>query len=473
MQHKDMILNEDWYVNEFIHTNFGDQRLDTRLMQVTHQLSSQPNYPINQACENWQEAKAAYRFFRNDKVSSSLIMESHLINTAERAKEFPVVLAIEDTTYLNYTHHPETKGLGLVSKTGTSNKDILGLVMHTTMMVTTEGLPLGLIDQDIWARKKTNGRKSRLYKNQPFEKKESFKWVKSLNATSEILSPSDTTVVTVGDRECDIYEFLSKGRDLGAFYLVRSSNDRILEGSPKLDTNTMVKTLKNMPSQGQVEIEVPTKKNKNLLRTAVIDIRYCEIELRPPKRYPKAQSEKLSSVKTNVIWLSEQNPPKFENQINWRLLTNTPVNNLEDALEKVSWYCHRWSIENFHRVLKSGCRVQDCRLSTADRLEKYLTLMSIVAWRIYLMVHINRHVPDDSCEAALTKDEWKALYCRVKKTKKPPDKPPTLREAIHWIAQLGGFLSRKSDGEPGMTTIWRGWQRLQDITATWVILQSG
>ncbi len=473
MHNKQVVFNQDWYLNEFAHTRFGDQRLDTRLMQMIQQLSSQPNYPINQACENWHETKAAYRFFKNSKVSSELIMESHFVNTANRAREFPIVLAIEDTTYLNYTHHPETTGLGLISKTGTSNKNVLGLVMHTTMVVTTEGLPLGLIDQDVWARKKTNGRKDRLYKNQPFEEKESFKWVKSLNTTAESLSPHDTTVVTVGDRECDIYEFLSRGKDLGAFYLVRSSNDRILKGSPKVDTHTMIKTLNNMSSQGQVEIEVPTKRNKNLLRKAIIDIKYCELEFRPPKRRPLSQSEILRPVKTNVIWLSEKQPPKNEAPINWRLLTNTPVNSLEDAIEKVGWYCHRWSIENFHRVLKSGCRVEDCRLGTADRLIKYLSLMSVISWRIYLMVHINRHDPINSCETILTKEEWKALYCRIKKVSKPPDKPPTLREAIHWIAQLGGFLKRKSDGEPGMTTIWRGWQRLQDITATWVILQSG
>ncbi len=138
----------------------------------------------------------------------------------------------------------------------------------------------------------------------------------------------------------------------------------------------------------------------------------------------------------------------------------------------MNWYKLRWHIESFHKVLKSGCNIELCRLQTADRLERYVTVLSIVAWRLYWMTHVNRVSPEKSCAEVLAEHEWKALCCKVKKTKLPPTEPPTIREAIRWIAGLGGFLGRKGDGEPGITTFWRGWQRLIDLSDSWLIFNS-
>ena len=173
--------------------------------------------------------------------------------------------------------------------------------------------------------------------------------------------------------------------------------------------------------------------------------------------------------------MREEHPPENlaelgHEPIEWLLLTNTLVSNFEDALRVVEWYCCRWQIEVFHKIIKSGCRVEDCLLQTADRLKNYIALMSVIAWRLHWLTYINRTEPDLPCTAILATVEWQALYMRIHKTTKFPKVPPSTHHAIRWIAQLGGFLGRKSDGEPGVTAIWRGWQRLQDLADTWAIV---
>jgi len=147
------------------------------------------------------------------------------------------------------------------------------------------------------------------------------------------------------------------------------------------------------------------------------------------------------------------------------------VVSFEEAHGVIGWYCGRWQIEVFHKVLKSGCRVEHCRLQTANRLYNFVALMSVIAWRLHWMTYINRCQPDLPCTVVLTTIEWEALYMRIHKSSRLPDTVPTIHQAVRWIAQLGGFLGRKSDGEPGVTTLWRGWQRLQDMAATWYLVK--
>ena len=145
------------------------------------------------------------------------------------------------------------------------------------------------------------------------------------------------------------------------------------------------------------------------------------------------------------------------------------IHSFDEALEKVNWYCLRWRIEIFHKVLKSGLKVEDCRLNTAKKLINYLTVMSVIAYRLYFTTLISRTNPDLPCDVLLSESEWKVLYSRAYKTKKYPDQAPPLKEAIKWIAQLGGFLARKNDRNPGVTTIWRGWRRLTDLSEGWIL----
>jgi len=200
-----------------------------------------------------------------------------------------------------------------------------------------------------------------------------------------------------------------------------------------------------------------------------VSVRFTLVKLKPPWRPNK---KKLPVVTLNAILVREENPPDdVEEPIEWLLLTNHPVTNFDEAVQVVSWYCCRWHIEIFHKIIKSGCTVEDCRLQAADRLQNYIALMCVIAWRLHWLTYLNRTNPDLPCTAVLTDFEWQALYLRIHKTTSFPETPPTVRQAVRWMAQLGGFLGRKRDGEPGIIVIWRGWQRLQDIAATWYLVK--
>lgn len=169
----------------------------------------------------------------------------------------------------------------------------------------------------------------------------------------------------------------------------------------------------------------------------------------------------------HAVYAYEIKPPEQEEPVEWMLLTNLPVSNFQEALEKVRWYCLRWRIEMYFKVLKSGFKVEDCRLASADRLVRYLTVMSIVAWRLFMITLIARTDPQTPCTAFLSALEWKVLFRRVNKGTSLPENAPSMGEVVVWIARLGGFLARKSDGRPGTVTLWRGWKRLTDLTEGW------
>ena len=155
------------------------------------------------------------------------------------------------------------------------------------------------------------------------------------------------------------------------------------------------------------------------------------------------------------------------------LLTNLTIETFEQAYEKVQWYCLRWRIEMYHKVLKSGFHIEHCRLGEAQRLIRYVTVMSIIAWRLVMLTLLARTSPEAPCTTLLTENAWKVLYYTVKRTTALPPQTPSLREAVIWIARLGGFLARKHDGQPGTIPLWRGWKRLTDLTQGWLLAAGG
>jgi len=211
-----------------------------------------------------------------------------------------------------------------------------------------------------------------------------------------------------------------------------------------------------------------TANQKRPARQATVSVRFTQVKFRPPWR---PNQQKLPPVTLNAILVREENPPpEIDEPIEWLLLTNTSVQNFEEAVRVIGWYSCRWHIELFHKILKSGCTVEACRLQKAERLHNYIALMSVVAWRLHWLTYFNRTDPHLPCTVILTATEWQALYRRIHRTPSLPASPPTVRQAVRWIAQLGGFLGRKRDGEPGITVIWRGWQRLQDMADTWSLV---
>jgi len=471
-----------WAAAEFKGMDLGDKRLNARLIKLCDTFSEAPESPINQACEDWAEAKAAYRFFQNEKVDIGEIMATHRHKTAARAAAHSTVLALQDTSYFVYTNHPKTEGLGKISmKKGKNVNKIYshGLVMHTSLAVTTEGTPLGLLDQKIFARelRPENQRKSaggsQIQDILPVEEKESYRWIEALGATTAV--PDGTQVVTVCDRESDFYDFFKAAELIDVPVLVRASQNRTVNRNSRYAEKEVSKLWGHMalqPDAGSYTIDISgrdkTKHCKGrMARAALMNVKFGAFKMNPPRNNPKHATETLPDIQMYAVHVLEAEPPKGEDPLEWMLLTNRPVTTLSEACERVHWYSLRWRIEMYFKVLKSGFRVEACRLSTAERLMRYLALMSIVAWQIFRVSLIARTNPSMPCSTFLSEQEWTVLFIKVMKNSEPPTVPPSIADVVTWIAMLGGYLARKSDGPPGSITLWRGWKRLTDLTEGW------
>ncbi len=447
----------NWAEKEFVRSNLGDRRLNERLIKVAEAFSKQPSAQIPQATGDWASTKGAYRFFSNTKVTPEKVNAGHRESTKERieARNEAVVLAIQDTTLVDYTSHSDVKGLGKLGRSWTQ-----GLILHPTLVASTQGIPLGIIHQQIWARTQETTRHDR--KTKPIEEKESFKWIASYRASNEFQKEcKGVQVVNICDREGDIYElFLEALAEKGAHLLVRSSWDRrVAEGDANL-----WKHVRSQAMAGTSIVEIPRKPNQKA-RQVALEIRYCSVEIKAPHN----RSKKLSA-KTLKLWavLAEE-VSATDSPVSWMLITTLPVNTVADAIEKVRWYTHRWLIERFFKVLKSGCAIEARQLEAAHRLKGCLAIDCIIAWRILFLTLIGRELPTLPASVLFEDFEWKALYCFVHTTPDPPPKELSLKEVIDYIAKLGGFLGRASDGAPGMESIWKGMWRLNDIAATWTI----
>jgi hypothetical protein len=449
-------VDTGWSVREFDGIDLGDARLNRRLLTLAEAFGAQPQAPINQASADWLDTKAAYAFFANPQALPAEILLPHQQRTLERMAAHPLVLAIQDTTFLNYTHHPATTGLGPI---GGGQR---GLVMHSTLAATPQGLPLGVLDQQIWARPEPE-KDAKPAKRRPIAEKESHKWVAALRESISI-TPSEIRLVTIADREADIFEFLAEADELSAEYVIRAAQDRRLKGEVGLLWAHMAK----QQVVGTVTVEVAARGGR-AARQAELQVRVAHLTLQPPQRGADDPGVWLEPLQVWAVWLHELVTPKGVEPLDWLLLTNVPIESWQDATERIGWYCLRALIESWHKILKSGCTIEDCRLESAERLKPYLTLMSIIAWRLFWLTHINRQLPDASCTIILAEHEWKALYTAIHRRAIVPPTPPTVRQAVRWIAQLGGFLGRKGDGDPGITTIWRGWSRLTDLADLYLI----
>jgi hypothetical protein len=444
-----------WSRQEFSGLDFGDTRLDERLLSIADALAAQPMSSLNTACEDWAATKAAYRFFDNPKVSSAGILASHFQQTFQRMRSHERVFAIQDTTYLDSTDHPSTQGLGPIS---TKSQKRQGLVKHTTLVVSASGVPLGCLTDKVWVRDTSDKKDG---KAKPLQERESYKWIEALSQT-HTRTPEGVEVITVCDREADIYEFFVEAKEHP--FVIRVAQNRRIE-----DTHGSLRTLMSTsPVAGEFTLEVPARPQQPA-REAHLQVHFARTTLSPPYRPGLPETENLPAVEVYLVWVVEPDPPDDRSPLEWLLLTNVEVSNFSEALQRIHWYTQRWHIEVYFKVLKSGTKVEQTRLQTKDRLLRYIALLSVIAWRLYWMTLLNRHVPGADCTQVLTENEWRALYALTHKTRTFPEKTPTVAQVVLWIAKLGGFLGRKSDGTPGVTVLWRGWQRLTDISNTFAL----
>ncbi|MEW6233516.1 MAG: IS4 family transposase [Chloroflexota bacterium] len=448
---------KDWIEAELGETHLGDTRLTARLLQMTGMFYARPTANIPQACGSVAAAKAAYRFLDNEAVDWRAILEAHYKGTEERLREKELVLVVQDTTTLNYSSHPNTKDLGPI---GTNSEKVRGLMVHDTMVFTPEGTPLGLLNVQCWAREGIGSRHERYQK--PIEEKESWKWVESYQAVSAVQKRNHKTqLVLVSDRESDIHELFAEQAQTphGAQLLIRAERSRNRKAYAKEgeDYDFLWPLLEEQDLAGTREILVPPSE-KRAARQAKLAVRTLPIVLRAPKRKPH-----LPAVRLWAVLAQEVSPPAEVEGLEWMLLSTVEVKNKEDAYEKLEWYARRWGIEIYHRIMKSGCRVEARQLENATRLQNCLAIDMIVAWRIHYLTTLGQKTPEVPCTVYFTDSEWKALTTFTNRTKKPPQTPPSLNESVRLLGKLGGHLGRVSDGHPGAEVLWRGMARLADI----------
>jgi hypothetical protein len=461
----DIPLGDDsWVAGEIAGCELIDARLGKRLANLLQQISGSVGGTVPLACQDWANTKAAYRFFSNDRVDEGAILAGHFMATQQRAQASAgPLLVLQDTTEFSYKRDkPE-----LVGFTGEtiSRKDeagrwrkhkVCGILMHSSLVVTGEGLPLGLGAVKFWSRKAfkgTNALKKKVNPTRvPIEEKESFRWLENLRQSTVLLGEPQRCV-HVGDRESDIYELFCTAQELGTNFLVRTCVDRLAGDGD----HTIADEMAEVRVQGLHRIEFRDARGERC--EAQLEIRYRRVRVLPPigkqKNYP-AQD-------LTVLYVQERGAPPHRQPLEWKLITNLAVRSKADAVEKINWYAMRWKIETFHKILKSGCRAEDSRLRTAERLTNLIAIYCIVSWRIFWMTMLNRAAPEGGAELAFTDSEIEALDCLQPDRDTFIPQPKTLSRYLTKLAKLGGYLARKADPPPGNTVIWRGLTRLTDI----------
>jgi len=433
---------------EFRTLELGDERREQRARVMVSRFLDAPEASIPVACGSEAETKAAYRFLSSN-VSPEALRSAHRDAVVERIGSRRRVLAVHDKTNLDFTCCPGTEGLGPLD-----SPLCRGLKVQTVFLLDDAGVPLGVIDQQVWAREEEVGKKQTRRKRAP-EEKESWYWRKGFEAVQEHV-PAGVEVVGIADRESDIYFVLAMPRREGMHLLVRSAHNRAVKDE---EHRCLREAVEAAPVVGTYALKLGRTRKRGE-RTARLEVRLAQVTLKPPRHGKNGQD--LPPVTLSAVWVRERGTvPGGEKPVDWLLLATWPVEGLEAALECVRMYAHRWKVERYHYVLKSGCRIERLQLETADRLNRALALYSFVAWRLLWLTYQARERGTNPCTQALEDDEWRVLL--VVSGMRSRRDPPTLREATRLIARFGGFQGRRGDGEPGVKAIWQGYRRLMDF----------
>jgi Transposase Tn5 dimerisation domain/Transposase DNA-binding len=462
---------QPWVVDELAGIDLGDARLDKRLPILLDRFSRKPSVSIPAACRGGAETEAAYRFFKNPRVSPQKILAPHYRATLGRIASQRVVLLAQDTTEIDLTRAEEVVG-GPLDGDGRR-----GFYDHAMLAFTPGGTPLGVVSAEIWARDPEEFQKSRKQKKKEnraksIEEKESFRWLEGYRRACGVAEASpQTKVICLSDSEGDIYECYAEARaeqaKVKAHFIVRACQDRRLrEGEKKLFEEVAAG-----PVLHHLKVEVgkrPAKSGDDRKReqarrerVAEVTVQAATVELEGPER----PGGRPAPVKVNGVLVREPNPPEGEPPLEWLLLTELAIGSTAEVLEVIEFYCVRWNIEIYFRVLKGGCGVEEVQLEADDRIEACLAVYMIVAWRTLFVTRMGRECPEMSCEAVFSEEEWKAVYVVVKGGL--PRDVPSLGEVVKMVAGLGGYLGRKGDDPPGPKTMWIGLQRMTDFAIAW------
>ena len=453
---------ETWATYEFSSSNLGHKDRNDSLIHSAEHIAQYPHFSANMAFAGDKAgAQRWYKFIGSSReaINFDSILSGPEDNTYRRMMSEKVVLLVQDDTKLNFTSKPQTAGLGPIGRNQTSAES-KGLILHTTMAITPEGVPLGIMKATCFTRKpQIEGSQKR-----PVEERESYLWIEHARQAEEVGQyMPETHLITVCDRGADIAYYIHecvamKHCDL----IVRAKSDRKL---PEED-RSLFQLMAEQEEAGRIAITVPRQSERPKLsgkpavqkveeRTVELKISYCRVKIAPP---PEKKGKE--PVEVCVISAVEINPPEGVKAVCWRLLTTLQVNSFEDATQCIEYYIRRWTIEEFHRVLKTGCRVEYLAHRDAERIKRALAVYMVIAWRIMLLAKFGRETPELPPEVLLNDLEIHVLR-KVFAKKRGARALKTLYDAIILIAKLGGYLDRRNDPPPGYEVFWKGYQVFQ------------
>lgn len=465
-------VGEEWVIEEMSTADLKDARIHARLRQVLTHLSQQPAASIPQACGGHAEMTAAYRLFDNPKVTFDRVLAPHACCTRQRIAAQATVLLAQDTTEIDLTRPTQqVKGAGPLD--GSARQ---GLLLHPLHAFTPDGTPLGTVQALHWVRSPETVPISQLSRAQraatPIEQKESHRWIQMLRQAEQVAPHCPAThLVCLADSESDIYELYAQ--PAGVDWIVRAAHDRVLASEDDSTSSARMRDrLLEQPVLFAQTIQVRgrtlkyscdrrSRRQPRASRRATVEVRSASLTLRPPWRADR----QLPEVTVNAVLVTEREPPEGDVPIEWLLITSLPVATAEQARQVVEFYCVRWMLEVFFRVLKSGCRVEHRRFESLDHLLPCLAVYLIVAWRTLYVCRMARSCPQIDCEAIFEPAEWKAVWKVVQRTD-PPSAPPPLGEFVLLVAHLGGYV-RRPNSPPGPQTLWLGLQRTYDFALCW------
>ena len=470
----------EWLEQEFGTVELGDKRLRDRLMKIVGDRSPHPDTSYLQASGGDRSAtKAYYAFIDNPRetLRPEAMCSTHRERTIERMMGQECVLVVQDTTDLNFSSRPHTEGLGLIGTNQTGAKS-LGLKLHTSLALSEEGLPLGVLKSVAYAPEE-KGEEGSVSIGRPVEEKKSFRWIEGYRDCVAIAKQMpDTRILSVMDREADLFELFEEAAPTRhrVGLLVRARHNRRLEVSER----KLFEELRASESAAQIQVAIPRQRAKEAkrgqskregwpARQATLRLAFQEVSIR------STRSDLRSSgpVTLWAVYAREEHAPPGAAPIEWMLLTTEEVKTVDEATRIVDLYTRRWRIEEWHRVLKSGCKVQEHQHETAQRLKRAIAIDVVLAWRIQLMTLLSREVPELPCTVFF--DDWEVTVLEAlqeQRTKAPLERRLTLAEAVTAVARLGGYLARRSDPPPGSTVMWRGLIRLHGMVEGYRLARS-
>jgi hypothetical protein len=418
---------------------FADKRLTERLRESVSKLSGSSGGSVLGALGSRHEAKAFYRLLSNEKFELSKLEQKvkQSVVTGLRGR----ILLVQDTSDINLNTHEKTEGLGYCSE------HIKGVKIHTTLALTDDGLPLGIVTQHYETRatsKQELGSK-RAEQLRAIEEKESYRWVKAFLESTEFM-PKEAEAVTVCDREGDFYEFLSVMTANNGKFVVRASQNRVTETSEKAFSR-----IKATKACAGFTIEVPRKQGEKS-RIANMELAFCKVEIQKP--LIRKDSALPDSLPINIVRATEIGTN--EKPIEWIILTNLDVGGCADALMIIEYYTHRWKIERFFNTLKGGCKVEQIQQRSVEKVKALLLIYSVIAAYILTLTYLSRLSPELPCTCILSDEEWRQLYRLANRTKNEPTGIYTIQTAMNYLSQLGGYKRAPSDGPPGNKAVWKG-----------------